>query len=285
MPKRLVPSPVFILSPPRSGSTLLRCIVGSHPRLHAPHELHLGDLRVVTSTRMGKWSLDPLGLDTRATEYMLWDRLLHWELRRSGKDMIVEKTPHHVFIWERLVECWPDARFIFLLRHPGQVALSATDAAKSVPLRERLKVGAGFVWDGIRYGWENNPMTSADQLYVHMRRLEEARRALPGFTVRYEELTSAPETVVRELCAYLGVGYDPEMLNYGDFDHGPFAFGIGDWRDKIKSGRIQASAPPPPLARTPRRVKDLVEPWGYRPDGGLARPPASSATTATAAPS
>lgn len=283
MPERLVQSPVFILSPPRSGSTLLRCVMGSHPRLHAPHELHLGDLRVVTATRMGQWSLDPLGLDVREVEYMLWDRLLDWELRRSGKDTLVEKTPHHVFIWERLAECWPEARFVFLLRHPGQVVRSALSAATSIPLRTRLKVGAGFALDGLRYGWENNPVSSADQLFVHLRRLDEARRALPGFTIRYEELTGAAEPVLRELCAYLGIAYDARMLDYGDFDHGPFEFGIGDWRDKIKSGRIQSSEPPPSLDRTHKRVRDLVEAWGYLPSGELANPPAARAAAVTSA--
>src|SRR5438046_3400953 len=35
------PSAVFILSPPRSGSTLLRVMLGGHPALFAPPELQL----------------------------------------------------------------------------------------------------------------------------------------------------------------------------------------------------------------------------------------------------
>jgi hypothetical protein len=35
---RLLRAPVFVLSPPRSGSTLLRVVLNSHPLLHAPHE-------------------------------------------------------------------------------------------------------------------------------------------------------------------------------------------------------------------------------------------------------
>src|SRR5919199_1700417 len=42
----------------------------------------------------------------------------------GGKPLIVEKTPNTVFIAERIKECWPDARFIFLLRHPGAIARS-----------------------------------------------------------------------------------------------------------------------------------------------------------------
>jgi Sulfotransferase family len=35
------PPPIFILSPPRSGSTLLRVMLAGHPRLFAPQELEL----------------------------------------------------------------------------------------------------------------------------------------------------------------------------------------------------------------------------------------------------
>ena len=49
------------------------------------------------------------------------------------------------------------------------------------------------------------------------------------------------------------------MLEYGEQDHGRFKSGLGDWNDKIKSGRIQAPAPPPeeipePLRRDRRDV-------------------------------
>jgi Sulfotransferase family len=40
-------------------------------------------------------------------------------LRRSGKPTLVVKTPSNVLIWQRIADCWPDARFVFLLRHPA----------------------------------------------------------------------------------------------------------------------------------------------------------------------
>src|SRR5207244_2091716 len=49
------------------------------------------------------------------------DRVLDYELRRSGKDLIVDKTPSNAAIWRRLNAAWPDARYLFLLRHPGSV--------------------------------------------------------------------------------------------------------------------------------------------------------------------
>ncbi|MEV0838202.1 sulfotransferase [Actinocatenispora sera] len=43
-PRRKLRAPVFILSSVRSGSTLLRSMLGSHSALYAPHEMHVGDL-------------------------------------------------------------------------------------------------------------------------------------------------------------------------------------------------------------------------------------------------
>src|SRR5690349_7754744 len=37
-------APMFILSAPRTGSTLLRCILDTHPDLHCPGELRLGPI-------------------------------------------------------------------------------------------------------------------------------------------------------------------------------------------------------------------------------------------------
>ncbi len=101
---RLLTAPVFIISSIRSGSTLLRAILGSHSQLHAPHELHLSRLacgcaRATPATRMAAIGLDEAGL-----EHLLWDRLLDRQLRLSGKTTVVNKTPSDAFIWRRIVE-------------------------------------------------------------------------------------------------------------------------------------------------------------------------------------
>jgi hypothetical protein len=79
---RLVPSPVFVLCSIRSGSTLLRCLLNSHPLVHAPHELHLVDLAVHLDSRFARLAMQVAGLDDRHLEHLLWDRVLHRELAR-----------------------------------------------------------------------------------------------------------------------------------------------------------------------------------------------------------
>ncbi|NIL57887.1 sulfotransferase family protein [Salinispora arenicola] len=238
--ERLVASPVFVLSSIRSGSTLLRCILNSHPHVHAPYELHLVDLSVHLDSPFAHLAMQVAGLDNRQLEHLLWDRLLHRELTRSGKRLIVDKTPTNVLRWQRVAECWPQARYVFLLRHPLRVVQSAIVARPHA-----------------------TPAESTDLVRLFLARLDEARRSLSGVTIRYEDLTRRPEQVVRGLCGDLGVEWDPGMLDYGRYDHGPFRAGIGDFTERIRAGRVLPGRPNPTEPEIPEELRSLCRRLGY----------------------
>jgi LPS sulfotransferase NodH len=236
---RLIEAPVFVICTLRSGSTLLRVLLDSHSQIRSPHELHLRYVSVHFDQKWSERSMKELGLDTRAADYLLWDRLLHRELTASRKSIIADKTPNNVFIVDRLREAWPDARFIFLLRHPGAIARS----------RQKYK-GEG-----------------ADELIIkYVEALEAARQTYDGHTVRYEDLTADPERELRKICDFLGVPYEATMLDYGQFDHGRYKSGLGDWNEKIKSGAIQPPEPPPPLEEIDPALREMCAKWGYLDD-------------------
>jgi len=235
---RLVTAPVFILCSMRSGSTLLRVLLNSHPHIHAPHELHLRAISVRARGRWARASAAQLGLAGDGLTHLLWDRLLHRSLVASGKRLIVDKTPNNVFIADELRACWPDARFVFLLRHPAAIARS----------RRNLRPHDG---------------RNVERIRDYCETLEHARQAYDGLTVRYEDLTADPERVTREICAFLGVEWDARMLDYGAHDHGPFRAGLGDFADKIGTGRVQAPLPPP--ADIPPPLRAVSAAWGYVP--------------------
>jgi hypothetical protein len=239
---RLVPRPAFILCTLRSGSTLLRVLLDSHSKIHAPHELHLRYISVRLDNRWSQQAAHELGLDADALRYLLWDRILHRELAGSGKPHIVEKTPNNVFIADQLRECWPEARFVFLLRHPAAIARSRLTALGQKADAER----------------------NVELIRRYCDALEAARRSHPGHTVRYEDLVADPGGRLREICDFLGVRFEPRMLEYGRFDHGRFRHGLGDWRDKIKTGRVQPAAAPPPPEEVPEALRPACAAWGYQ---------------------
>jgi len=238
---RLLPSPVFLLSSVRSGSTLLRVILNSHSRIHAPHETHFRRLTVVPSTPPALQALEVSGLNVLDVEHLLWDRLLHRSLQLSGKDVLVEKTPSNVFAADRLAVAWPKARFIYLIRHPLAVARS---------------------WHAANP--EQRPMDRAvTHTLGYMQEVERARERHPGLTLRYEDLVAEPTSATRQICAHLGVAWEPEMLEYGRHDHGPLVAGIGDWSPTIRGGEIRPARPLPNAAELPADLHRLAAAWGY----------------------
>ncbi|WP_215449622.1 sulfotransferase [Streptomyces sp. ATCC 21386] len=239
---RLLRRPVFIISPVRSGSTLLRMLLNAHPRLHSPHELHIRRLEVGYGSKLSRKAMSALDLERGDLEHLLWDRVMHRELVRSGKEFIVEKTPSNAFVYERVRDCWPDARFVFLLRHPVSIARSWHEGD---PGRRTYDEAAA---DALRY----------------MRAVERAREGTTGgYTVRYEDITADAEKELRGLCAFLDLDFEPSMLDYGRKDDAQVVKGLGDWRDKIRTGRVQAGRALPADADIPDLLRPMCEAWGY----------------------
>jgi hypothetical protein len=237
---RLLEKPVFILCSIRSGSTLLRVMLNSHSQIHAPHETHLAGLHLNFGGRFARDAMHEIELDEVQLQYLLWDRILHRELTRHGKSVIVNKTPSDAFRWQRIIECWPDARFIYLLRHPAAIAGSWGRAKPEMPL-DRV-VGT---------------------VLPYMRAVEDARTHQDGLTVRYEDLTNHPERELRRICEFIGVDYEPGMVDYGQGDHGSFKAGLGDWSDRIRSGKVQPVEQLPSREEIPPRLLDISAKWGY----------------------
>ena len=238
---RLVESPGFVMCTLRSGSTLLRVMLDSHSEVHCPHEVHLRYLSVNLEAKWVERSMKEMALDQERLEYLLWDRVLARELAGSGKPRLVTKTPNDVFIADRIKTCWPDAKLIFLLRHPAAIVRSRkavqdedADQEKNVELIRRYCAA-----------------------------LEHARQAYDGVTIRYEDLTADPAATLQIVCAHLEVAFEPGMLEYGNQDHGRYRSGLGDWQEKIRTGRVQAPEPPP--EEVPEPLREIAAKWGYLP--------------------
>lgn len=233
---RLVERPVFILSCIRSGSTLLRCILGTHPLIFAPHEIHLTGLSVTVDSPYASTAMQVAGLDQRELEHILWDRVLYDLLRTSGKRIIVEKTPGNARAWNRLADCWPKAKFVFLLRDPANILASAVEARP-----------------------DRDPDETAEIVLDLIEGVQRARTTLPGHEVRYEHLVAKPEETLASLCQFIGVSYEPGILRYDVPE--TLEPGIGDFTDKIRSGVVMPGRRNSPAMRGP--LAGWRSRWGY----------------------
>jgi Sulfotransferase family len=209
----------FIVGVPRSGTTLLRLMLDAHPRLAIPPETGflsrlvrlpwlwpagLGRRRLLTIiTRAQSWpdfhldahalaeALDAVKPFTLADGLRAFYRLY---AARFNKSLWGDKTPlygRHAYAIARLL---PEARFIHLIRDGRDVALSLR-TTWFAPSR-RVDALAGY--------WA--------------RELQRARRQgkrLKYYTeVRYEALLRNPEQVLRDICQFLELEFDPRMLSY-----------------------------------------------------------------------
>jgi hypothetical protein len=228
------PEPIFLICSERSGSNLIASILGAHPKIYAHPPYHLGrDLLMrLHDVAAGGAQSPPMEALTRnalsrITKYGGEEeaqRLTEWLDRHgdfSPKDLarfVFQEMPEdahgkHAFVKENnihqmlffLVDCFPEAKFIFQVRDPRDFLLSC------VARRKR--------WLGNKFGSIRNAMNvwRDDQLGGL------AAYGLLGkervFLQRYEDLVGNFEPSVTRLCEFLGLDFDENMHRFHEQDH------------------------------------------------------------------
>ncbi|GAB4202911.1 MAG: hypothetical protein OHK0013_16610 [Sandaracinaceae bacterium] len=207
---------LFVVSPPRSGSTLLQRMIGSHSQVHTHPEPHLitpmaylgyhgtvdkapydhinsaEAIRLFVSNLPAKEEdyLDAL----RAYADTLYGRMLE----PTGKRYFMDKTPAYALVLPFLTRLYPRAKYVVLTRHPLAIFSSF----------------ANSFFDG---DWERahefNPLL---ERYVPAIAKMLRERPVPLSHVRYEELVASPEQHLERVFAYMDVENEPEAVNYGE---------------------------------------------------------------------
>jgi thioester reductase-like protein len=217
------PDPMlFILSPPRSGSTLLRVMLAGHSRLFSPQELYLGCFSDMAAhdRHLGGTVLN-MGVIATIAELLsrtgAWNLYVQWKQgavptaevysffsSRLGGRTLVDKSPCFFppqAVIRRLASLFPRARFVHLVRHPV--------ACISSYVRERFH-GIFPETHGI------DPYDCGEWVWtrVHEGILEVEAELGPGRMHRlyFEDLTGDPERALRRLCPSLGLSFEPALL-------------------------------------------------------------------------
>lgn len=216
---------VFLLSSPRSGSTLLRAMVQGHPQIFAPPELHL-----LAYATIGEWKTASesnyfdQGLQRALMEIFAEDaqaaseRINHWVrentpisevyqflLDHTGCPLLVDKSPSYASSVQALINAesqFERPRYIHLVRHPLPVIESFTR------MRMHKLIGAEAE-DGFTTAqtiWQSGNQNVLDFFQAHV----DPERVIH---VCYEDLVREPEPAIRRLCDFLAIDYDAAMLN------------------------------------------------------------------------
>jgi tetratricopeptide (TPR) repeat protein len=194
-----VRSPVFLVGFPRSGTTLLDQIFSSHSGIICLEESeHFSDaLSGVIADAERATRPDALSDDDLAQI-----RERYWRRVEAPADaVIVDKFPLNIVVLPLIKRVFPKAKIIFALRDPRDVVLSCYQQrfALNAAMAQFLELGrAGAYYDQVMTLFE----------------LCRARLGLDLHQVRYEDVVADLEGTVRAVCAFLGVAFEPAMLNY-----------------------------------------------------------------------
>lgn len=237
---------IFVIGPPRSGSTLLMRMLSSHSAIYSraePHLLtplaHLGFYETVEKAPFDQLQAQqsvrefvadlPGGeadyLDAcRAYTDTLYGRML--AARGKGKPFFLDKTPANALILPFIAKLYPRARYIVLTRHPAAIWSSY----------------ANSFFDGDYVAARKfNPILNR---YVPAMARFIREQPVPFVRVGYEALVQNPEAEMRRVFAFLGVPFEEGAIDYGKHEHE--SKGLGD---------------PLGVQKHSRPVTDSVEKW------------------------
>lgn len=260
-------SPVFIVGAPRSGTTMLQFRLRNLPNISFPtgesrffmplyrDRERFGDLSQLENIRAVlqamydknrefletdlhgmRFDRDALAAELHAAGHhtlpAIINGLFDKNARGEGKTRWGDKTPYYVMHMTRLLEWFPKAQFIHLIRDGRDVALSL--------FGRRTDFHVYNAYFAAEY-WES-----------FIERGREQRQQLPPgqyLELRYEDLLAQPEETMRTLCDFLGETYSADIFTVSPVDnpgktplvHKPLQTdNSGKWRYRMKPKQIHA---------------------------------------------
>ncbi|WP_022834684.1 sulfotransferase family protein [Salisaeta longa] len=221
-----MPAPVFIVGANRSGTTLLRLILNAHSALAIPDEIsYFYSFR--GRTPFHRWrtpGMDRAAYDRFVADFFAANRSVVPELdldalrravvadpidlRRPYEALLTawaahhdkprwgEKTPGNLFWSDVLIDMFPDARFVHMVRDP-RACVASMQRVDFFP--------SNVVFNALNH---RKSLTAGRAL------LEAHVPTEQRCLVRYEDLVHDPEAVVRAVCTFIDLPFEPAMLAY-----------------------------------------------------------------------
>lgn len=281
--------PFFIVGFQRSGTTLLRLMLDSHPRVAVPLDTtglwaryddrrpEFGRLETAADRyrmieaflqeeriRLWETELDAADIAARAEnvggDYPAIVAAFHEAYAAAhGKDFWGSKDPGDMLRIHRIHGWFPDARFIHLVRDGRDACLSQ---------REQT------------FGHDDVLACAADwrEQVWWVRRMGSLLGAERYHELRYEDLVTDPEKELRSLCRFLDLEFEPAMLSYHRrvsqaipdekrhiwpmIDRAPRRDNIEKWRERMSEGEKICFE---------KRAHDVLEELGYEVRAGSPR--------------
>ncbi len=205
--------PVFVLGMPRSGTTLVEQILGSHSQVFGAGELSLIPELIqklsAWEAKIGSRREYPECIDDMTAEESRRFAARHLEELQAYAPKalrIVDKLPHNFEHIGLIKLLFPNARILHLKREARDVAISNFFVDYSAKFG-----GMGFAYD---LGW------IGEQLVDHGRLMQHWHRVFPGeiLEVDYDLLVEDVEEWARRIISHLGLEWEDGVLSFQELD-------------------------------------------------------------------
>jgi hypothetical protein len=267
--------PVFVATPARSGSTLLRYLLDSHPEVTSPPELNLSAvlqhlvevwLRTQAAIDTGEDAsplpLNDIPADVRERARRPVEELMVVAAQTAGASVFCDKSLTTVDHLSTVAQCFPDASLIFLYRYPLDMIASGLEASK-------WGFGA-FGFAPFVASRPGNLVAALGNYWIdRVTRMVEFERTceLPHARLYYELLCDDPAATMEQLFGFLGVEADEAVLRRAfesEHGHGPGDHKI-DFSGTVDTSSVGRGATLPEMLTEPqvRRIDELLAELDY----------------------
>ena len=217
-------NPIFILSSPRSGSTLLRVMLAGHSELFSPPELHLLPFENMAQRQeeldlsyfgegLQRALMEIMEIDSTASQAIIREMISeNYSIEKVynilqhllGSRQLVDKSPTYAMSRETLAraeQIFKGAKYIYLTRHP-YAAIESFARMRMDKLIESQNSNPYWVAEEI---WS----TTNRNILDFLQHLIEPNRY---HHVSYEQLVQHPQTVMESLCKFLHLPFEENLI-------------------------------------------------------------------------
>ena len=211
-------APIFVGGMFKSGTSLLRAMLGQHSAIASGLETYWFDWdwsaresasmkvmygRLAHFFDMSVAEVTGMAMRSDTAEDFL-ETLMVEVARRQGKPRWAEKTPGNIAHADRIWAAWPDAKIVHIIRDPRDVFASLVEAKKWDSPEEFADRWVSTIGRGLRLKGEINP---SDKSYL---------------AIRYEDLIGASEQTMRRVIDFIEEPWEAVVAQFTgrpeDFD-------------------------------------------------------------------
>lgn len=234
---------IFIVGNSRSGTTMMLRILNNHSQVYGLNELHFFEqlwsskdadkhiskeeaivlaaklLFVQRDGYIGKTDAtkyrqeaEELVAEMKADNYLgheVYTFMMFRESKLQNKITPCEKTPQNVFYLKEILELYPNARIINMIRDPRAVLLSQKRKWR------RRKMGATFITrrEVLRLRINYHPITLSRLWNAAVRAVNPFLKDKRLLNVHFEDILDNPVETIQNICQHIELPYEEQMLD------------------------------------------------------------------------